>query len=241
MADGGTNLGGKGFSLWTGIGGVLCGAIVMGGIWGITSMGHGTAQAAGSSSAAVATVNGQTISHATLQNTLLSQYGSQTLTGMIENRLVQDAAKADKITASQSDVQNAEAGIEAEYNISGSAELASFLQQQGMTNAQFQTMLKNDVLEEKLATRGIKVTNKEIAAYYKANKSQFIPSGSKTAAPLSEVKSQIVADIEQSKAVPASTLLADLAKKYHLTVPAKEFQAVKTAIEDPAPTTSTGG
>lgn len=227
---------GEGFPLWTGIGGLVVGAIVMGAIWGGTSLGHSgkTASASGN----IATVDGQTITHGSLENTLFTQYGDQTLQQIIEDRLIAVAAKADHIAATTTDIQNAEAGIEAQYSISGSAELAAFLQQQGMTNAQFQSVLKDDVLEEKLATEGIKVTGSEIAAYYKANKSQFIPSGAKKASPLSVVRPQIVSDIEQSKATPAPTLLAQLAKKYHVTVNGKQFQAVKNAIENPAPTSS---
>lgn len=216
------------FSAWTAIAGAIGGAIVVGAIWGVTSV----TQAAANTT--VASVNGKTITRATLEKALFSRYGKQTLQQMIDNRLVADAAKDQHLTASAAAMQSAQAQIESAYGITTSAALSSFLQSNGLTQAQFQTILKNQVLEQELAVSGIKVTNAEIAAYYKAHKASFAAKGAKTPLPLSQVKSQVVTAIRQSQAVPATTLLADLAKKYRLTISDHRFKSLVAAIESTA-------
>ena len=220
---------GRGFPVWTALAGAVAGAIVVGAIWGATSV----AGATGGAGATEATVNGKAITHATLSKTLFTQYGRQTLQQMIDDRLVQTAAKADGLTATASAISQAQAQFESAYGITSPAALASFLQQNGLSNAQLQTILKNQVLEQELSVRGIKVSAKEIAAYYKSHASTFTitSKGKKTLEPLSQVKSAIVSTIQQSKAPTPTALLAKLAKQYKLTVVDPAYKSLQSAIE----------
>jgi hypothetical protein len=246
-SGGQTNKNGSGgFSVWTAIAGGLGGAIVVGAIWGIVSV---TSQ---TPSSAVAIVNGQPITQATLTSTLANQYGKSQLEQMIENRLVDVAAKARHLTASASAEATAEEAIEEEYGITSSADMTSFLQENGLTQAQFNTILKNQVLEQELSVYGIKVTNNEIAAYYKKNKAADFTTSkttgkgkdkktTKTVEPLSKVKSTIITDIKTSKALSASDLLAKLAKEYKLTIPDKTYKGLVSTIENPSTSSTTTG
>jgi len=217
--------------LWTGLAGLAVGAAAMAGIWGVASA-HVSAPSV-TPSGAVARLDGETITQHDLQAAVLAQYGTQTLEQLIETRLIADAAKEDHVTATATEMESAEAGIEAQYGISGSAELAAFLAQQGLTPAEFQQILKNEVLEEQVALHGIHVSNAAITAYYKAHKAQFTPAGAKQPQPLSRVRSTIVTDLRESEAPAPPALLAALAKRYHLTLYGS-YKAVGAAIEHPA-------
>ncbi len=213
------------FSVGTALAGALGGAIVVGAVWGLTS----AIQAA--PAAAEASVNGTTITRVTLQKTLFDKYGRQVLETMIDNELVSDAATDQHVTASASAIQSAQAQIESAYGITTPAELTSFLQSNGLTDAQFQAILKNQVLEQELAANTVKVTDAEVEAYYKAHQASFTAKGAKAALPLDQVRSQIVGDIKQSKAPSAATLLASLAKRYRLAILDSQYKSLLTAIE----------
>lgn len=219
--------------------GALVGAVAVGAVWGLRSAALPKGGTAGTS--ALASVHGRVITHAALAQTLMTQYGRQTLQQMIQNQLIADAAKGQKIHVTAADMQKVELAIESQYGITNSAELTSFLQANGMTNPQFQAILKNQALEQKLAESGIQVTNKEIAAYYKANRSSFIPTGSKTPLPLSQVKGQVVSAIMASKALSPTQLFQNLAGTYKITVYDRAFKSVQTAIQGAPKSSSVHG
>ncbi len=235
--DGSGGGAGRPFSVWTAIAGALVGAIVVGAFWGVTSV-------SGASNPTEATVNGQAITHSALSASLFREYGQNTLETLIDDDIVHAAAQAEHVTASPTAVEAAEESIEAQYDITSPTDLAEFLASNNMTNAQFQSLLKSEVLEQQLAENTVTVTNAEIAAYYKAHKSTFTTTtpatkgkkATKTVQPLSQVKSEIVTDIKESKAPAAQALLASLAKKYHLAIVDPTYKALKAAIEDPTPT-----
>lgn len=231
----------RGRGLWSAVGGAVVGAAIVGAIWGLTGAGRGA------SDARIASIDGHTISQSTLNNALTSRFGQQQLQQMIDDQLVTTAAKAGKFTATAADISAAETGIEAQYGISGTAQLASFLQANGLTESQFRAILKNQVLEQKIAESGVTVTNKQIQSYYNANKSQFTPIGSKKPSPLSQVRGQVETDLKVAGAPSAAQELATLAKKYHLNIYDKKYKSVLATIENvpatvgTAPGTATAG
>lgn len=216
----------RGRGLWSAVGGAVVGAAIVGVIWGLAGAGHGATDAR------LASIDGHTISQSALDSALVSRFGQQQLEQMIDDQLVTVAAKADKVTATKADIAAAEAGIEAQYGISGSAQLASFLQANGLTDAQFQAILKNQVLEQKLAEQHVNVTNKQIQAYYDAHKSQFTPTGSKKPSPLSQVRGEVETDIKVAGAPSPAQELASLAKQYHLHIYAAKYKSVLAAVEN---------
>lgn len=215
------------------IGGAAGGAVIVGAVWGILAAVH-------PSDPLVAKVGNYDIRQSAFHQQLESQSGSATLQQMIEEQLIKQGAAAKHITATSKDIQQQKQSIEAQYGISSPTELSLFLAQNGMTNAQFNDILTVNVLEQKLAEANVKVTNQEIVDYYNKNKSSFTKSGSKTPEPLSKVRSQVIADIKQSKAIPGTQLVADLAKQQNITIYDSTYSDLKSQIENPQTTSSSG-
>lgn len=207
--------------------GALAGAIVVGLAWAVVTVSH-------PSDATIASMAGESIHQSTLNKTLDNQYGLQTVQQMIDSRLIEAGAKAAHLSASPRDLSQALGQIEAAYGITSSAALTAFLQQNGLTQTQFNGILKDQVLEQKLSEQGVSVTSQEIKDYYAAHKTTFTLSGQKTEQPLSQVKGQIVAALKRSKAESSSSVLAALAKKFNLQVPDKTYQSIETSIEHPS-------
>jgi parvulin-like peptidyl-prolyl isomerase len=219
--------------LWPALIGAAGGAIVVGAIWAIMASLH-------PSDPLVATVGSDQIHQSAFHNQLESQSGSQTLEQMIEEQLIKEGAKEQHITATKQEISQQQQAIEAQEGITSGAQLAAFLQQSGMTQAQFNDIVTVNVLEQKLAENGVKVTNQEITDYYNKNKSSFTPSGSKTPEPLSKVRSQVIAAVKQSKATPAAQLIASLAKKQNITIHDAKYSDLKSQIENPSTQQSSG-
>lgn len=212
--------------LWPILAGGVGGAVIVGAVWGIVAQGH-------QNDPLVATVGSNQIHQSNFQDTMESMAGQQTLQQMITNQLIKDGAKAQKITASKQDMDNALQNLESQYGISNSTQLAQFLQANGVTQAQLNDILQVNILEQKLSEQGVTVSDKEIQDYYDQNKAAFTPQGSKTPQPLSAVKSQIVDQIKQSKAIPADQLLANLAKKDSIKIYDTKYSSIKTQLENP--------
>lgn len=217
---------------WSWIYGAIGGAAVVGAVWIGVSTTHQT-------DPVTAKVGNTAIRHSQLTSKLEAASGSTMLEEMIADQLITDGAKKYNLTASKQDLAKAQQSIESQYGITSSAQLSALLAQNNMTQSAFNEMLKVQVLEQKLAERGITVTNQEIQSYYNSHKSSFTPSGSKTPQPLSAVKTQIVDAIKQSKATPSAQLLAQLAKQDPITIYDKQYDSVKTQLESPAPTSGT--
>lgn len=216
------------------IAGAVAGAVIVGAIWGIVQHQH-------PADPVVARVGQTNITHSKFLTEMESQSGTPTLTQLIEDQLIRDGAKSAKITASKQDVATALTNLEAQYGITGSSQLTQFLQSNGVTQAQLNNILEVQVLEGKLAQQGVTVSASEIQSYYNQNKANFIPSGSKTPAPLSQVKSQIESQIKQSKATPAAQLLAKLAKKDNVVIYDAKYKSLKSTIENPPASSSSAG
>lgn len=206
--------------------GVIVGAVIVGAVW------YGTFEVK-NHGGAIAKVGNTPIMRTDFQTQMESAAGSQTLSQLVSNQLIEDGAKKYNITASQSDLKTALQNLEQQNNITSSTMLQAILSANHMTMADLNNNLKIQVLEQKLAERNITVSNTEIQNYYNQNKSQLAVGG-KTP-PLSAVKSQIVDAIKQSKAVAPSQLLANLAKEYPIQILDPKYSDVKTAIESPAP------
>ena len=215
--------------LWLVLAGGIGGAVIVGAVWGLIAHGQ-------QNDPLVATVGAHQIHQSDFEAQMESMAGQQTLQQMIDNQLIKDGAKAQNITASKQDISTALQNLESQYGISSSAQLTQFLQTNGITQTQLNDILTVNVLEQKLSEQGITVTNTEIQNYYNQNKASFTPQGSKTPEPLSMVKSQIEQQLKQSKAVPSTQLLANLAKKEKVTVYNTKYSSIQTQLENPTPT-----
>ncbi|QQE77560.1 SurA N-terminal domain-containing protein [Alicyclobacillus sp. SO9] len=208
--------------LWSAVAAAVGGAVVVGAAWGTTAFLSRTGNHV------IAKVGSTTITQAELANKLESTGGTQTLQQMIDNQLIKDGAKKYHLTATKAEVQSALSGMEAQYGISTTSELTSFLQQNHIQLNQLTAALKLQVLEQKLAERNVKVTNSEIQSYYNANKSQFTTTGQSKPQPLSKVKSQVVTAVKQSKAIPQSVLFSQLAKSDGLSILDSKYKSLNS-------------
>lgn len=145
--------------------GAVVGAAIVGGVW------YGTHQA--SANSVVAKVGGTPITRTSLNAETEAYAGSQMLQQLIQNQLIEDQAKKQKITASSSDVNQALQSIEQQNGITSDSQLQSLLKQSHMTKAQLMDQLKVQVLAQKLAKAKVKITSKQISDFYNQYKQQL--------------------------------------------------------------------
>lgn len=141
----------------------IIGAAIVGGVWGIQST-------VSNNENAVASVGGNAITHADIQSMAEQVSGSQVLSQLITNQLVTNAAKAQNLTATTSEVNNDLTSLEMQNGITNDSQLQQALAQTHMTKADLLDELKIQVLEEKLAQNKVNVTDKQISDYYAKNK-----------------------------------------------------------------------
>lgn len=209
------------------IGGVV-GAVIVGAVWfGVYRI---------QENSTIAQVGSTKISKVEFLAKTESTAGSQTLQQIITNQLIEDGASKYHMTASAQEIQTALTSLEQQNGISSQTQLDAALAASNLTMADLEKSLRIQVLEQKLAERNVTVSTKEIQDYYNQNKSQMAQSG-KTPA-LKDVQAQIETTIKQSKAVPASQLLADLAKENSISIMDPKYTSVKTSIENTGNATS---
>lgn len=224
----------KVFNLWPALLGVVVGAAVVGTTWGIA------AAHPHQNDPLVASVGHKQIRKSDFQAKMESLAGLQTVQQMVDNQLILDGAKAKHLAASKQDLSQALQNFELQYRITGSAQLQQFLKSNGLTRPQLDEILTVNILEQKLAQQGITVSNKEIQTYYNKNKTAFVTPGSKNPKPLSAVRSQIIAQIKQSKAVPRATLLANLAKTDPVKIYDSKYSSVEATLQPSVSNQSAG-
>ncbi len=95
--------------------------------------------------------------------------GSGTLTNLITQQLLADAAKKDHVVATSADIQAALTTLEQQNGITSTAQLQQALAQSNMTLSELYSQLKLQVLAQKIAQSKVKVTNTEIKQYYAKN------------------------------------------------------------------------
>ncbi|KRW91089.1 peptidylprolyl isomerase [Alicyclobacillus tengchongensis] len=146
--------------------GAAAGAVIVGGVWFGTYIVHG-------SGSVIAMVGGKPITRSALLAETQAYAGASMLEELISNQLIQDAAAKKNITATQSEINQQLAALEAQNGITSDSELTSVLAQNHMTKAQLLDQIRVSVLEQKLAESKVNVTDEEIQNYYKQNKSSF--------------------------------------------------------------------
>jgi foldase protein PrsA len=125
--------------------------------------------AAGSSGGDVAAVNDQKISRADFDHKLESSpAGKQVLTQMVQQALVDQYGRDQKIDVSQADIDKKEADIKAKY---APGQFDQILKQQGMTEADVQNILRQQIVIEKAVAPNVHVTDADIKSYFDKNHS----------------------------------------------------------------------
>ncbi|MHB1955710.1 MAG: peptidyl-prolyl cis-trans isomerase, partial [Sulfobacillus sp.] len=189
------------------IGGAFLGAAIVGVCWVV-------AATQGQAGPVLATV-GRTAIHSTaLDQQMAKAAGAPTLTNMITQQLLTDAAKKDHVVATPSNIQAALASLEQQNGITSTAQLQQALAQSNMTLSELQAQLKWQVLAQKIAAGRVKVTNAEIKQYYTKNaKTLQVPAEVHLSAIF--VKNKATADAVAAK-LHGGYSFATAAKKYSL-------------------------
>lgn len=121
----------------------------------------------------VATVNGEPISRIAVIAELEKKSGKQVLNNMIIKTLVYQEAKKKNVTVSDKEAQSQLKTIENNFSKTGQ-NLNQALAAQGMIRADLLEQIRLEKLIEKMVTKDVKVTNKEVDDYIEKNK-QSLP------------------------------------------------------------------
>ena len=155
-----------------------------------------------------ATVNGQPISRLEVLGQLEKEGGKSVLDTLVTNNLIMQEAAKEKVTVSSTEISAQIAQITSNLKAQGQ-DLNSALAAQGMTQNDLNYQVKLQILVQKLAGKGITVTDQEAQDYFKQNQSTF-PKGSKFADVSTQIKSQL---LQQKTSEAIQTWITNLKSK----------------------------
>ena len=135
-------------------------AIIVAGLAGLLWVNKGMVVAA--------VVNGRPIFRWELNKTLVSRFGTQTLEGMISERLVADAAAASGIQVSKDEVGGKMAEIV--KSLGGGMSIEDLLKYQGMTKQDFENQIRLQMTVEKVLARDLTITEGDIDNFIATNR-----------------------------------------------------------------------
>jgi len=119
----------------------------------------------------VAWVNNRPITRFEFNHQLEQQYGKKVLESLINQELINQEAKKQKINITDEQIQENIEKIE--KSLSGQISLDDALKAQGITREQLNSDMKLQLSIEKLVSQGVEISNEEIAEYFKENKELF--------------------------------------------------------------------
>src|SRR5580692_6092919 len=170
----------------------------------------GCSGSGGSSGGDIATVNDQHVTKAAFDNRLESSpTAKQVLTQLVQQALIEQYGKDQKIDIPQSDVDKKEADIKSKYP---PGQFAQILQQQGLTEADVQAILRDQLIIQKAVDPNVHVAPADIAAYFAKNHATMDKPAQVRARHIL-VADEKTADMIEAK-LKAGGNFADLAKQY---------------------------
>src|SRR6266404_439408 len=134
-----------------------------------------------------ATVNGQPISRIQVIQELEKEGGKSVLDNLVTNNLILQEADKEKVTVSQAEISAQITQITDNLKSQGQ-DLNSALTAQGMTQTDLSKQVKLQILVQKMAGKGITVTDQEAEGYFKQNTTAY-PKGAKYADEAASIKS----------------------------------------------------
>lgn len=146
---------------------------------------------------AVATVNGEKITQGQLYTNMKQQYGTDSLTQMINQVLIEQEATKKKVTVSEKELNAEIKKIKSQF--ADDAAFKDSLKQYNMELADLEKQLKTQILLEKLLKAEITITDAELKTEFEKQKKEKVDAGQIRA-------SHILVDTEAD----AKTALADL-------------------------------
>lgn len=121
----------------------------------------------------VATVNGKMILRSELNQRLMAQYGTQTLEGLIGEKIIFENGNKQKVVISQKDIDDRIAEIEKSL---GGMKLDEALKLQGMTRADFVNRQKIQLTIDRMFNKDISVSATEVDEYINNNSTYLTAS-----------------------------------------------------------------
>lgn len=115
-----------------------------------------------------AMVNGKPIFGWDVASVVMSRYGSQTLTSMVNEHLIADEAMKKGVNVTSADINAKEKDLM--KSLGPNVNINDVLQYQGMTRADFDNQVKLQLTVEKILGKDITVSDTEIADYITKNK-----------------------------------------------------------------------
>ncbi len=119
----------------------------------------------------VATVNGQAISHADLDQKLEGSPAARgVLQQMVTNNLIDQYAKDKNISVSQAEINKVEDQYKAQYP---NGQWDELLKARGLSEQDVQDLIRRQIILDKAVGSNVHITDKQIAAYFAKNHTQF--------------------------------------------------------------------
>ncbi len=140
-----------------------------------------------------AMVNGEAITRAKLTGELDTRYGKDTLESLIEQTLISQEAKKEKVNISQADINNQIKSIEDSLK-SQNMTLDEALATRGLTKEDLIEQIKIQKTVETILGKNISISDSDIENYFTQNKTMFAKD-----AKLADVKDQIKEQLLQQK------------------------------------------
>jgi foldase protein PrsA len=158
----------------------------------------------------IATVGDVHIARADFDKRLeASPTAKQVLTQLVQQALIDQYAKDNKIDIAQGDVDKKEADIKTKYP---PGQFEAILKQQGLTETDVQNILRQQLVIEKAVAPMVHVTDADVAAYYAKNHSTLDTKPQVRARHIL-VADEKTADMIEAK-LKSGANFADLAKQY---------------------------
>ncbi|HTJ28780.1 MAG TPA: peptidylprolyl isomerase [Candidatus Limnocylindria bacterium] len=127
--------------------------------------------AGGSGGGNIAAVNGQNITRADFDHRLESSPAArQTLTQLVQSALIDQYAKNNNVQINQADIDKRENDIKSKYP---PGQFEQILKQQGLTEQDVQTILRQQLVLEKAVAPQIHVSDSDVRAFFDKNHAQF--------------------------------------------------------------------
>lgn len=121
-----------------------------------------------------ALVNGKPIFGWNVNQAIMSRYGQQTLTTMINEQLITEAAKKQGVVISQNDISAKENDLM--KSLGPGVKIDDVLKYQGMSRADFDDQVRLQLIVEKVLGKDVAVSDSEIADYITKNKDTLTAS-----------------------------------------------------------------
>ena len=149
-----------------------------------------------------AVINGEPITFERLDTELENRYGKQALDELITSTVIEQEARARKVTASEAEVDAELAKVRKQTEARGEDLEQALASQLQITLAQFRDQLRTRLLVEKLLGSKLDATEQELKTYYEANQPQF-------ATPQEFKLQRVVTDDQPQAAAAAKELRAN--------------------------------